>query len=158
MPPPIGYWIIDSDQQPEFAWNDPNPVDARAIDRIVYGESHNHFNQISLNFRSTLARCCTKPLDMQLTYVNISKQKHEYLEYNYKILSNSLARLLRRQLGVYQDIPLARDPIRNVALIDAQEQATFLDLATLIDILTLRERIAGRSPAFEGIRLVKERI
>jgi len=31
-------------------------------------------------------------------------------------------------------------------------------LRILIDILTLQERIAGRSPAFEGIRLVKERI
>jgi len=28
----------------------------------------------------------------------------------------------------------------------------------VIDLFTLRERIAGRSPAFEGIRLVKERI
>ena len=27
-----------------------------------------------------------------------------------------------------------------------------------VDLLTLQERIAGRSPAFEGIRLVKERI
>ena len=31
-------------------------------------------------------------------------------------------------------------------------------LNAYIDILTLKERIAGRSPAFEGIRLVKERV
>jgi len=31
-------------------------------------------------------------------------------------------------------------------------------LMFLVDIITLQERIAGRSPSFEGIRLVKERI
>jgi len=31
-----------------------------------------------------------------------------------------------------------------------------LDL--FIDIYTLQERIAGRSPVFEGIRIVKERV
>ncbi len=35
---------------------------------------------------------------------------------------------------------------------------TDLALDLYVDIVTLRERIAGRSPAFEGIRLVKERI
>jgi hypothetical protein len=34
----------------------------------------------------------------------------------------------------------------------------FLSFAFYIDLLILEQRIAGRSPAFEGIRLVKERI
>ncbi len=32
------------------------------------------------------------------------------------------------------------------------------DVDVYLDLLTLQARIAGRSPAFEGIRLVKERI
>jgi hypothetical protein len=40
----------------------------------------------------------------------------------------------------------------------ATKQLLERSLTIYLDIYTLRERIAGRSPAFEGIRLVKERI
>lgn len=50
------------------------------------------------------------------------------------------------------------------ALVQALESSRSLDrsimsdLLIYVDLLTLQERIAGRSPAFEGIRVVKERI
>ena len=52
---------------------------------------------------------------------------------------------------------------RNHALMQALEhgrgidRSIVIDLVIYIDLLTLQERIAGRSPAFEGIRIVEER-
>ncbi len=43
-------------------------------------------------------------------------------------------------------------------LVRAIDDASSSALDLYLEVFTLRERIAGRSPAFEGIRLVKERI
>jgi hypothetical protein len=46
----------------------------------------------------------------------------------------------------------------DIDLGQAAKRFTKENIELAIDILTLQERIAGRSPAFEGIRLIKERI
>jgi hypothetical protein len=63
------------------------------------------------------------------------------------VIVRNRARKLDARLTNASD--LARDLARSLT------QNLSLDL--FLDILTLQERIAGRSPAFEGIRLVKER-
>jgi hypothetical protein len=55
-------------------------------------------------------------------------------------------------LVLSRDLRLARDQARE--LVTASDLAEHL----YVDISSLRERIAGRSPAFEGIRLIKEQI
>jgi hypothetical protein len=52
---------------------------------------------------------------------------------------------------------LASERTYNLDLANALSSAQDFALDIYIDLFTLRERIAGRSPAFEGIRLVKER-
>jgi len=64
------------------------------------------------------------------------------------------------------DLMSARDVVRVRCVGNPSAQGIIVDinrtldivLYIYIDILTLRERIAGRSPAFEGIRIVKERM
>ncbi len=64
--------------------------------------------------------------------------------------------ILPRNLEIDRNdaIAAALDKARDLVL----ERAFTLDLKLYADLFTLQERIAGRSPAFEGIRLVKERI
>lgn len=63
------------------------------------------------------------------------------LDHALEIASKIFSKLDR---GIYRDL--------------TREQALRFDHDIFVDIFTLQERIAGRSPAFEGIRLVKERI
>jgi Sulfatase-modifying factor enzyme 1 len=56
------------------------------------------------------------------------------------------------EFALNQSLARTIDPNRGI------DHTFALDLAILVDLLTLQERIAGRAPAFEGIRLIKERV
>jgi len=70
---------------------------------------------------------------------------------------------LARALDRSQERSSALEHARNHALMQALEpgravdRTVVIDLVIYIDLLTLQERIMGRSPAFEGIRIVRER-
>jgi hypothetical protein len=137
--PPIGFWIINTDGNSEFAWAGNIPVNARnlAIKMVIdTGEGSKLFQN--------------QPLDLN----------------NHRIISDRLGiecepainlvldRTRDRNLVGALEIAYGLFQARNRAFPNARDFFTSL----YIDLLTLQERIAGRSPAFEGIRLVKERI
>ena len=82
-----------------------------------------------------------------------------------RALALALARARNRAKNRVRDLMLSRDLARD--LIVCNEIISLIsrrilryssdDLDIYIDLFTLQERIAGRSPAFEGIRMVKER-
>jgi hypothetical protein len=74
---------------------------------------------------------------------------------------HTLAPTARRILSFYNpEVTGFRDLDRKIARNLVGDITRTLDhvLYIYVDILTLHERIAGRSPAFEGIRIVKERV
>jgi hypothetical protein len=86
--------------------------------------------------------------------INLAHTKGSKLD---DLFLNDLNNLLNRDLDQYH-------AIRKFALERAYEftlnNILYKDIyfALFFDLYTFRERIAGRSPAFEGIRLVKERV
>lgn len=70
---------------------------------------------------------------------------------------------LARALDRSTERSSALEHARNHALVQALthshsiDRSIVIDLVIFIDLLTLQERIAGYSPAFEGIRIVQER-
>jgi len=133
---PLGYWIIGSNHQGQLNWIGPVPKDARRIEV----EMARSLDQI---------RARTNGLDMGL----------------YNACEHAINRALNRALN----LDLARDLDINLYLdrlaYDISDPAHLFDfnsdeagaLDIYIDVFTLKARIAGHSPAFEGIRLVKER-
>ena len=70
----------------------------------------------------------------------------------------ALDRGLDRSQAIHNDLPEAIRSSLNSVLDNDIYRYIDIALDLYIDTFTLQERIAGRSPAFEGIRLVKERI
>jgi hypothetical protein len=76
-------------------------------------------------------------------------------------LINTIKRTLDRTLSLPSSYTISIDQTRAHKLPHENKAPTSITINEYfdlyIDIFTLKERIAGRSPAFEGIRLVKER-
>jgi hypothetical protein len=144
---PLGYWIIGDYQ---FAWVGSVPKNPRRI-------------KIDLTFYRDEASDGTNTyaLDMDSTVEYHNNMVRE------RLLTRNPARNLELNAALFTirdyidnldfGIILDQDLERNVDINPGRE-ARDRALATYIDLFTLQERIAERSPAFEGIRLVKERI
>jgi len=147
---PLGYWTAMVGDQPEFAWINYAPHDPREImDAFV--------------LEPDLIDDLKSPCELNLDHV---------LEINFYRFMPSIdidgAWDLERTLNL--DVVLNRNlnSIRSLDFVIKRSRSfvhfhkTYQDrqvvLNLYIDLYTLQERIAGRSPAFEGIRLVKERI
>lgn len=145
LPSYWGYWTMSEVQAPLFAWGSDAPSDARKIDA---GKLHNHVIAKNPSFNHSspqvVAQAYNKlqrqPVDIEITKSKIKYQpiKDEIEKY----VSSVRIPTLSDKLSVL-----------NKLILGASEN----DLDAFIDLFTLQERIAGRSPAFEGIRLVKER-
>jgi len=146
----LGYWIVSVDDQTEFAWINSTPVDPRGImhtlvlepDLIQDLKSNNELNLdyvLETNFYH-FAR-----------YMDIDGARDLERSFN-------LAVVLDRNLKPNRSFDLVINRSLGLARFLNAYQDRQIAINLYIDLYTLRERIAGRSPAFEGIRLVKERM
>lgn len=140
-----GFWTLNGDEH-SFTWIGPAPVDARGID-------------FSYIFARARARAIARELDLASDFalandLNLARAR---------ACSRALDLDIARGINIVSDLACARDRARDLASDlasnRARDHAHALDqvLSIWIDLITMQERIAGRSPAFEGIRLVKER-
>lgn len=139
----LGYWTVNPDEKLRFSWVGPIPDDPRKID-FARARAIAIYNGCDL----TRVHIRPRPLDMDLALDNALSISF----YDSKDIDRNKARVLDRDRIKALDI--SRDRALDLAVNLNYDMA--LDL--YVDIFTLQERIAGRSPAFEGIRLVKERI
>jgi hypothetical protein len=138
---PLGYWILGEIQ---FAWVGSVPNDARILDPANARDlAVTQYLGGNLNISPAIYRARTRALDLD---------RAPTFE-----IDNLLALGLDRTLDLSRARALELDHMLAYARTLTNSRAFALyDLC--IDVFTLRERIAERSPAFEGIRLVKERM
>jgi hypothetical protein len=171
---PLGYWVSGTkDNHHDFAWLGEVPVDVRLINKIPEFDA--------------FARSRTRFLDLEISIAELGISLHivrrlsrgiEFLRFVDLARSRAqdLQRHIFRTLYIKIDIPRAQRRaseiariLNNISVSNAPKDPTtnfsnkvekaIDDISQVtIDLFTLQERIAGRSPAFEGIRLVKERI
>jgi hypothetical protein len=160
----FGYWI---DKVHQFIWIGSTPGDACDIDRTLSLDLDRardlaHFHALDLNRdrdlnsiiinAHTLARI--HPLDRDTNFSRARKIDGG--------LERDLVFDLSRNISIRINPAITLDRDRELALALAltltSDSDYHLALAIYIDLFILQERISGRSPAIEGIRLVKERI
>jgi hypothetical protein len=153
-----GFWTPDGNDH-SFAWVGPAPVNPRGInfsyffnrasDHDIY-QTHNR--DLARDLAHDLARDLTRARNIGLTIDHARVCAHELSSAQNRNLGSTIniAFYLERH-----DCALDLDFVRSIDFVLARS-ITFI-LSIWIDLITLQERIAGRSPAFEGIRLVKER-
>lgn len=135
----FGYWVLEIDAS-RFVWASLVPKNARNLSRIKIYEIDRHFDDAYDHKSNTV-----KPM----------------------VAAERTQAIFKYYDGV-MNIPLdfRTDRVKGINLTNAIEELySYLysmhddpkKLRLLIDLIALQERIAGRSPAFEGIRLVKER-
>jgi hypothetical protein len=180
----LGYWILSNDDKSRFVWIVRIPKDPR---NIIGNHNFDQDRDLALSRRHGLNHALTSgqilALDEELTIALDRDLSHD----RDHALDNTLNSVRNRALDLALDRELDRaraEPINrplnftvdlnfNNALERPLERAFDLTLDInfkyafnfaldralnlYIDIFTLQERIAGRSPAFEGIRLVKYR-
>jgi hypothetical protein len=97
------------------------------------------------------------------TALNLALKVARFLDVGF-ILNHSLNRAIALHVNVDDAIPVIIEAelneIRDVVSQLDNTLGLSLALTTVVtsDLLTIKDRVYGRSPAFEGIRLVKERI
>lgn len=142
----LGYWIDQYwvTEHNNFTWAGQVPKDARKIQISL----RNLALDIPLAFDRALDLDRTRAVDIPL----VEERAHAFDRVCNRALDFDRAIELDQTLGGVHDFIRVFE--HNLAFDGVL--AKMLNLYA--DFFTLRERIAGRSPAFEGIRLVKERI
>jgi hypothetical protein len=126
-----------------LAWVGSVPIDAR---NISSSRTPDHLldravdNALALDLDRTFRIKYDPPLDRTISRIN----------------SRDLSRLQGRSQAINRGLDRAIEYVRKLGHKQNTEREQTLDL--FIDLYTLRNRVTGLSPAFEGIRLVKERI
>jgi hypothetical protein len=176
---PLGYWTVVQDGKSDFAWIVSTPVDPRNIDlsinsirehdlpyyraQALKSDLHIDFNNASntvkfindadaIHLAIALDRNRARALDLAFDISRAAKIDRAK-KISYDIAPNRTINL-DRDFAVATVIGIAIDLALNIARYRYDELARELALDLFLDIFTLQERIAGRSPAFEGIRLV----
>jgi hypothetical protein len=145
---PIGYWV-DSKEDKSFIWNGTVPQNPRDVpyDFDITRASDRDLND-ALNIAINRDLSVSHQRDTGIAYI-IKRIGLERVDTYARILNIDIiyAQISAADLA-FLDLDLGLDLNRNAPS----------SFNVYIDIFTLRERIARRSPAFEGIRLVKERM
>ncbi len=146
---PLGYWIAEKKSRQRFSWRrqrfawvngDPNNPRSIAIPRTF-----------SFNGERWIDHVLARARELDLDIIN---------EFDLRL---DFSPALNRDLRLAHDTSLATAISQINLLLSKLDEDDYNETLSYyvdmyIDIYTLQERIAGRSPAFEGIRLVKERI
>ena len=171
---PVGYWIIDTlNKNPTFTWVDKTPSNARILDQglsqIVTVDRVRSLN-LDYDIEHALKDALNRPIDID--FVLYSYRFHDRFfdrtDTSFgKIAEKIEAAIIDARNHVYNRADarlrgIAKDLARNrkltQTLVRETNQILFEEIKILIDIFTLQERILGRSPAFEGIRIIKTRV
>jgi hypothetical protein len=188
---PLGYWIINHDDQSQFTWVKPILIDARRIKHILDLDIARALNTDTVRLRDLAhaldidlvsIRKYARVLDLARTFDSaLTSNLTPSLNVDHILsLDVDLAHTLDRNFAHHSSHDIDLDSHHSIKRADnsdfnqafdrarildrdsnldlARLQALKSDLSLYINIFTFQERIAGRSPAFEGIRLVKERI
>ncbi len=186
--PAVGFWNSDVLFRSQFNWTNNKPIDARNIDRNTILRSAYELvpargPEFEVFLNNAYSLVSNVPLDIQNNSIN-SFAIDRFLQFTIILSLDRSANMNRsfstdyvlkiaRSIGVLdliKQIPTGAN--RNWFIHQSYTSALSLISYTnsawkksgisaeniCLDMLTLQERIAGRSPAFEGIRLVKERI
>lgn len=159
---PLGYWLGENNK---FVWIVDAPEDARGRKIPNRGNLSEELMQV-LNHTISKKRNSPLILDRERKFDRLLSDEFNdgtVAELNASRLDVELQGLLNREhvqdknsryATFFYTLTIFRDDIAN------RPNDFYLNRAFdfYVDLLTLQERIAGRSPAFEGIRLVKERI
>ena len=143
---PIGYWISDVQEDGEwenilFSWVGSAPEDARNL--IIDPDDQN------IN-RCDIKSIRNSPLNLNHPLVKMGGH-HLTLVYWTEFCRYMDLKRTDNHIELFE---IGLEILRNAH----RGRAGVLVEMLLPELFTLQERIAGRSPAFEGIRLVKERI
>ncbi|MDX9990857.1 MAG: SUMF1/EgtB/PvdO family nonheme iron enzyme [Anaerolineales bacterium] len=173
--PPIGYWLAKNAEQ-NFAWVGQTPKNPRNLaNDLILDRARVHNRTFDVDGTRALARIRASArafarasslaldLDLELARARAIANTTEGALARARILASDLelgfvAIANTRTLGLARAI--ASDLER--AAVHASDQASDLERTLVIainiyaDIFTIQARIAGTSPAFEGIRLVRE--
>jgi hypothetical protein len=175
----VGYWIMSAGTKYGFVWIDGVPADSRNITLTIrefisralaythqntFASARNIAGPFELNSKLELelvhALQRTGALDIDLTL----HRAHSLDIARALDLNHSLEVDIMRALEINRthELDLVSAFNRAIAytidLLRKEEIGNAIVFDIFIDVFTLKERLAGRSPAFEGIRLVKERI
>jgi len=183
---PLGYWLAGKVNEDRFAWNGTAPLNPRSLDlNLAQTLARDRDSEVDLDreLALALARHRTRPLDLTRaldlahTLALVLDREHDpaldlaidaalarTFEHDPAIdraRARDLALDLARALARARDLERARardlQRTLNLDLDRARDFYFNLALDIFLDFVTLQERIAGRSPAFEGIRILKER-
>jgi hypothetical protein len=179
---PLGYWTEGLKDKVGFSWIGSTPVNPKKIDiNLARARAHELARAPNRGFNrsidSAIGRAFDRAFDLDIAIDRsfaiardtdfdpnriFSKDSDLDIAHNLDLdsafafdrnidraLIRATIRASKRANNSDQDSDLPREP-NSARKLD-------LDLDLFIDLFTLQERIAGRSPAFEGIRLVKER-
>ncbi len=147
---PLGYWLSEAYQ---FVWIRAVPKDI--IERIIAIERH-HASALNLSIESDNAITIERVVAFE-RYLVLAVGHAIALDRAIAIISLDIDRNLSidRNLDIdrYLDIQIdrAREIVRHLA--PAEHLRTVLNVYA--DLFIFQERLAGRFPAYEGIRLVK---
>jgi len=175
----IGYWL---DGKFQFAWVGSTSKDVRLIEQRSILDRASAINR-ELDLVRAINRARVRALDIERDLALAVAIDHivDRGDPNYPLnldlestLNLDFARDIALRLNVDRNFDLSRNfalgrfltldialnfPLDLVLNLDKVIASNLDDAFDLyVDIFTLQERIDGRSPAFEGIRLVKERI
>jgi hypothetical protein len=179
---PVGYWLNGVVQ---FAWLGPVPKDPRRIDfesvrslarirahtfnpdltrHMDRARTRAHVLDLNRARELDLDPTSAHTLDFDLTR-DLGLARSRALEHDpdrdfgvKPLLTRTIELQLDRYFGIDRALSLLHNLTIDRAHYEVHSRLLELTLDIYFDLFTLRERIAGRSPAFEGIRLVKERI
>jgi hypothetical protein len=144
----LGYWATGKNNDHQFAWIGTAPVNPRGIDinpshDFGLNRTLNQISALDIDRDINLGISTTGELNSARQWAENSRNTRD------SILDNALRHTRDLIISIIVDISRNRAGGNSGALDNY--------LYVYFDIVTLQERIAGRSPAFEGIRLVKER-
>ncbi|MDX9990855.1 MAG: SUMF1/EgtB/PvdO family nonheme iron enzyme [Anaerolineales bacterium] len=164
--PPIGYWLATQAKQ-NFAWVGQIPKNPRSLTSMD-GDAIASAFTINLDLASILAldldlaSALAFTLDFDLARARaLAINRKRARDININIALDHARDIVLDHAGdIAPDI--ARDIARNIVRGRANNRALIrirnFSINLYVDIITLQARINGTSPAFEGIRLVRERI
>lgn len=184
---PFGYWIMGNDKQYQFAWISFLPIGAmleHVLDLASTFDLLDPNSEDSYTYQLAFKLSRERPLDISFDiatikkidftdelgiHLEITKKLKQGIEniYNRAFSSRSeivliceLAATITEDLSLVfgKAFPLRRNNQRAKDHFEVISDAYTLMADFTVDIAILQGRIAGRFPAFEGIRLVKERI
>jgi len=146
-----------TDDKSRFAWIEPIPLDPRGIAHIFH-LTHNLNPELARDLDRARRSVLWLDIDRDLILAHardleLSRDLDSALS-----RAHTLARTHIRGFNRASALDLARSRALDLATHRDREYAHYVNLALdlYIDIITLQERIGDRSPAFEGIRIVRE--